>query len=123
MGTLSLHVLTPATIVGLVWLSGGSIRRHGERIEATFPGGAPSPDYGESMRRAWEAAALLKRELLSFLDLPTDRQRAIAESALLREGLFLPVPPPCPFFIGHAADACCRRCGASNVEHYPRGAP
>lgn len=106
--------------MGLVWLSGGTIRRRDERIEAAFPVGSPAPEYAESMRIAWEATALLKRDLLSFLDLPADRQRAIAESALLREGLFLPMPPPCPFFIGHAADEHCRRCGASNAEHCQR---
>ena len=118
---LGLHALTPATVIGLVWLSGGTVRRRGELIEAAFPGGAPSPEYGESMRLAWDAAALLKREMLAFLDLPAEQQHSIVESALLREGFFLPVPPLCPFFIGHTGDERCPRCAASNGRH--GGAP
>jgi len=46
---------------------------------------------------------------------------AIIAQRLLREGRFLSMPAPCPFFIGYGQtpEELCRRCSASWAEHYP----
>jgi len=60
-------------------------------------------------------AVLLERSALTATD------AVLAAQRLLREGLWPKVAPEdCRFFIGHGADAVCRRCGSSWDEHITR---
>jgi len=103
--------LTAAEIVAIVKGAGGSVETvAGNRIRVQ----APASLLSDVLKAA---VVEHKPELLRLLG-AIDRANDVARSArLLRECRWDPLPAPCTFHVGPAAEAC-RRCSAPIAEHY-----